>query len=446
VTAKPIEELFKIPVDSEKLVLGMLLNNADLLDEIDGFSQRFFWSHAHQTVFASIADLRGRGHPVDPVAVFQWMIDRQLSKDVRPDYLLELKGMAWTRADQGMIKYHAGVVMDKAKLRSLAYAGRDVSERAAEGHAPADEILEYAERQVLEIAEQGVSSPSAEPLAVAIDESLKLMNRRSERPDADGIKTGLTDFDRLTGGFHDSELVIVAARPSVGKSSIARHFAMHAAESGLPVFLVSLEMSKSEIGTQLICTKAEIDSSLVRRGKVLAPDVRKLIEAANELSLLPVQLDATANQRIDRIASNARRLKRRCGLRLLVVDYLQLIDPDNPRENRERQVSDISRKLKLLAKELDIPVIALAQLNREGESGRDGGEPRLSNLRDSGSLEQDADTVVFLWRKPDDSNPNLVNVSVAKQRNGPTGRVTLFFRKQFTRFESFEFVPEVPRY
>ncbi len=254
-----------------------------------------------------------------------------------------------------------------------------------------------------------------------------------------GLPTGYLDLDEKTAGLQNSELVIVAARPSVGKTSFALNIVRHlAVEQKIPTLFVSLEQSRIELAERLLCCHARVDSHKVRKGHLSSDDMQQLTQAAQDMSEAPLYIDDTPAQGMLRIAANARRLKRQ-GLKAVFIDYLQLIDPDNRRDSRQEQVAAISRRLKFLARELEIPVVALAQVNRSSEDRQDH-RPRLADLRESGSIEQDADTVMMLHR-PELHEPGqhegVIEVIVAKQRNGPTGEITLTFLKQFMRFENF---------
>jgi replicative DNA helicase len=255
-----------------------------------------------------------------------------------------------------------------------------------------------------------------------------------------GLPTGYIDLDDKTAGLQNSELIIIAARPSVGKTAFALNLVRHiAVEEAQPVFFVSLEQSRIELAERLLCCQARVDSHKLRKGHLSADDIQKLSEAGEVLRPAKLWIDDSPGQGMLRIAANARRLKLRHKIGLVVIDYLQLIEPDNRRDSRQEQVANISRRLKFLARELQIPVVALAQVNRSSEDRQDH-RPRLADLRESGSIEQDADTVMLLHR-PEMYEPGqhegTVEVLIAKQRNGPTGEITLTYIKQFMRFENF---------
>jgi replicative DNA helicase len=262
-----------------------------------------------------------------------------------------------------------------------------------------------------------------------------------------GLETGLMDYDDLTGGLHDSELVILAARPSMGKTALALNIAEHVAIDGAakPVLVVSLEMSALELGDRILCSRARVNSHRLRNGQLSAEDSRRLVQTAADISRAPLFIDDSPSRNMTEIAATARRLKRQVGLALVVIDYLQLVEPDNPRDPRQEQVARISRRLKGLARELSIPVLCLAQLNRQVEATRDS-RPQLSHLRESGAIEQDADVVVFVHREEfyqtneEDRErcKGQADLMIRKQRNGPTGDVKLTWLHEFTRFENFQ--------
>jgi replicative DNA helicase len=306
--------------------------------------------------------------------------------------------------------------------------------------------LSTAERRVLEIAEKGTVSQT-KTLSEAMKEAFDRMDAKASKGHStiSGIKTGYVDLDNLTAGLQNSELIIISARPSVGKTAFALNIVRHAiVEERVPVFFVSLEQAKVELAERLLVCQSRVDSHRIRTGRVDSADAQKLLDGADILkgtATDPVKLflDDTPAQTLLRIAATARRLKLREGIRMIVIDYLQLIEPEDRKAPRQEQVAQMSRRLKFLARELNIPVIALAQVNRGSEDRQDH-TPRLSDLRESGAIEQDADTVLMLHRpaKFDKSqDDNVLEVHVAKQRNGPTGEVTLSYLKQFMRYENY---------
>ncbi len=428
--------------EAERSVLGSMLRDNGVIGDVLLIIQNVetFYSDAHQKIFAAVKDLYDKATPVDLITLFELLRERQQVEDIGGyPYLGELWDAAPTAANA---EYYARIVRDKAIVRSLIHAGTEILRDAYEASQPADDLLEGAERKILDIAQMGVAGQT-----ITLQDALKLaydridMRAQPDQQSVSSVPTGFIDLDQIIVGLQNSELILVAARPSIGKTAIALNFARHVVvEERLPVFFVSLEQSRIELAERLMCSQARVDSHKMRKGHLNNEEMTKLMEAGETLSRAPLWIDDSPGQSMLRIAANARRLKLRHGIRLVCVDYLQLIEPDNRRDNRQEQVAQISRRLKFLARELSIPVVALAQLNR-GLEERQGHEPRLADLRESGSLEQDADTVMLLHR-PEVYEPGqkegVVEVIVAKQRNGPTGKVTLTYLKQFMRFENFE--------
>jgi replicative DNA helicase len=425
--------------DAECSALGSMLRDNDVIDDVvQILNEQHFYTDAHQKIWRGILALHDKRHPVDLVTLAEWLKEQKLLEDVGGyAYVGELWDAAPTAANA---EYYARIVRDKGLVRELIHTTTEILRDAYEQSTPADELLGQAERKVFEIAQMGVIGQHT-TLKIALDEAFKRLDARTShgRP-ISGLPTGYLDLDEKTAGLQNSELIIVAARPSVGKTSFALNVVRHmVVEHNIPALFVSLEQSRIELAERLLCCQARVDSHKLRKGHLSADDMHHLTQAAEELSRAPLYIDDTPSQGMLRIAANARRLMRK-GLKVVFIDYLQLIDPDNRRDNRQEQVANISRRLKYLARELAIPVVALAQVNRSSEDRQDH-RPRLADLRESGSLEQDADTVMMLHRPElhdkEGQHEGVVEVIVAKQRNGPTGEVTLTFLKQFMRFENF---------
>lgn len=426
--------------EAERCVLGsMLRDNGVIGDVVQILRADNFYSDAHQKIFQGIVTLYDRGQPVDLVLLSDLLKDLKQIEDVGGyGYLGQLWDVAPTAANA---EYYAKIVRDKALVRHLIHAGTEVLRDAYDQAMPADELLESAERKILDIAQMGIIGQTV-TLQDALREAYDRIDTRSQ-PDhmsISGLPTGFIDLDSITAGLQNSELIIVAARPSVGKTAFALGIIRHVAvEEKQPVFFVSLEQSRIELAERLLCNQARVDSHKLRKGHLSSEDMQKLIEAGDQLRQAKLFIDDTPGQGMLRIAANARRLKLRHNIKLVVVDYLQLIDPDNRRDSRQEQVANISRRLKFLARELQIPVVSLAQVNRGSEDRQDH-RPRLADLRESGAIEQDADTVMLLHR-PELYEPGqhegTVEVIIGKQRNGPTGEITLTFIKQYMRFENF---------
>jgi replicative DNA helicase len=427
-------------LDAERSVLGSLLRDNEVIDVVTQIiAAESFYLDAHRKIFQAISDLHDKGgQPVDLVILAEELIKRGQLEDVgRATYLAELWDAAPTAANA---EYYARIVRDKAIVRSLIHAGTEILRDAYDQNQPAEEMLEAAERKILDVAQMGVTGQTV-TLEQAISETYRRIDDRATgKQKAGGLSTGFVDLNEITAGLHDGELIIIAARPSVGKTSFALGITRNVVvEEREPVFFVSLEQSRIELAERLLCAQARVDSHRLRKGTLSSDDMDRLIDAGGVLRNGKLFIDDAPMQSMLRIAANARRLKLRHGLKLVVVDYLQLIEPDNRRDPRQEQVAQISRRLKALAKELQIPLIALAQVNRSSEDRQDH-RPRLADLRESGSLEQDADTVMLLHR-PDRYEPGqhegIIEVIIGKQRNGPTGEVTLAYLKQYMRYEDY---------
>ena len=427
--------------DAERSLLGsMLRDNHSINDVVHLVRADHFYVFAHQKIYEAITKLNDdSGKPADIVTVAEFLAQQKLMDEIGgPAYLAELWDAAPSAAHY---RQYAEIVRQKAIVRNIIHACNDLQSEAYDQTQPAQELLDSAERRILEIAEMGLTGDTI-TLHDALQEAWHRLDQRKKQGENEfsGIPTGYLDLDNLTAGFQNSELIVLAARPSVGKTAFALNIARHVVvEENMPVLFVSLEQARVEIAERLICCQARVDSHRLRRGHLSTEDMDKIFEAGDVLSKAKLFIDDTPGQSMLRIAANARRLKKRHDLRLVVIDYLQLIDPDDRRDSRQEQVAAISRRLKFLARELKVPVVALAQVNRSSEDRQDH-RPRLSDLRESGAIEQDADTVMMLHR-PDyhepGQNEGLVEVIVAKQRNGPTGEVSLMYVKQFMRFENF---------
>jgi replicative DNA helicase len=433
-------------LEAERCVLGsMLRDNYVINDVVQIVQSEYFYYDAHQKIFRAIVESYDAGKKVDIVILADVLQQRKQIEDVGGyAYLGELWEAAPTAANA---EYYASIVREKGITRALIHATTEILRDSYDQNQPADELLGSAEKKILDIAERGLTGHTI-TLIEALKEAYDRIDVRMKRKDPDalsGIPTGFVDLDHLTAGLQNSELVILAARPSIGKTSMGLNIVRHVAvEERLPVFFISLEQSRIEITERLLSAQARVDSFKLRKGHLGGEDMQKLVWAGDQLrgtreSPVKLFIDDTPSQGMLRIAANARRLKLREGIRLVVIDYLQLIEPENRRDPRQEQVAQISRRLKFLARELNVPVIALAQVNRASEDRQDH-RPRLSDLRESGSLEQDADTVLILHRpNKDQGGPedNVLDVIVAKQRNGPTGEVTLTYLKQFMRYENY---------
>ena len=433
-------------IEAERAVIGSLLLLPEACDEVALLVRpEDFYDTAHRAIFTHMLALHDDGRQIDPTLLGQRLKDSgQYEMVGGAAYLLELSQEVATAAHA---EFYARIVRDKAVLRSLIHAGTDIIHEAYEPSTSAREMLARAEERVFRILDMK-GDTQVRSVRDVLHDSLARIDARMQRQHAyGGLETGLIDFDDLTGGLHDSELVILAARPSMGKTALAINIAEHIAIDGpnKPVLVVSLEMSALELGDRLLCSRARVNSHRLRNGQLSAEDSRRLVQTAADVSRAPLFIDDSPSRNMTEIAATARRLKRQENLALIVVDYLQLIEPDNSRDPRQEQVARISRRLKGLARELRVPVLCLAQLNRQVEATRDS-RPQLSHLRESGAIEQDADVVMFVHREEfyqtNEEDRQRVkgqaDLMVRKQRNGPTGDIKLTWLHEFTRFENFQ--------
>jgi replicative DNA helicase len=339
------------------------------------------------------------------------------------------------------VAYHAEIVRDRAIQRQLLETCLDLSRLAYENSEDARELLDDAERRIFEIARMEKRS-AAISISDILHQTFERIDRLREREGRlTGLATGFQDLDEITAGLQNGELIIIAARPSMGKTSLAINVSERVASTGKPVVLFSLEMSSQQVIQNMLCCRAQIDSQALRRGRITDQQYRRLQEQAESLYEAKMFVDDTPGLTISGLRTRCRRLKQKEDIQLLVLDYLQLMSGGGKVESRQQEIAAISRGLKGLARELDIPVVALSQLNREVES-RDNHRPRMSDLRESGAIEQDADVIMLLHREdyynPTEENSGLAQIIVAKQRNGPTGDVTLRFFREYMRFENFQ--------
>jgi replicative DNA helicase len=430
--------------DAERGVLGGILRDPDTMDEVQQLlTADNFYFDAHQKIFQAILDLTNEHHPIDLVLLHDRLKKKNQLEDIGgPAFLADLWESVQTGANA---EYHARLVRDAAMIRNLIHAGTEILRDAYDHAQSADELVSQAERKIMDIAKAGLVSETKTLTETMRDVYERIDSRiGKDALSISGISTGYADLDTITAGLQNSELIIIAARPSIGKTAFALNLVRNIiVEDKLPVLFVSLEQSRIELAERLVCCQSRVDSHKLRTGHLGSDDISKLMAAGEVLRKTRLYIDDTPSRSMLQIAATARRLKKKHerdgGLRLVVIDYLQLIDPENRRDPRQEQVAQISRRLKFLARELSIPVIALAQVNRASEDRQDH-KPRLADLRESGSIEQDADTCMMLHRpgKFDGSQEdNILEVIIAKQRNGPTGEVTLTYLKQFMRYENY---------
>ncbi len=430
-------------VEAERSILGaILLDNLAYNQAAEHLKPEDFSLDSHRRVYTRMMDLAESSRPIDMITLVE-ELDRRKELEAIGD-VAYISGLVDGVPDRPSIEHYIKIVRDKALLRGLIHAANSAIARAAEQSDPAEEILNDAEAAIFQISEKriGRGFMGVQEIVKESFGSVDALLQRGQR--ITGIATHYADLDEMTSGLQRSDLVIIAGRPSMGKTAFAMNIAENAAiEDQRVVGMFSLEMSKEALLQRLLCSVARVDSHKFRTGSLWKDDTRKILEAAEKLAHAPIFIDDTPGIALSEMRAKARRLQQSQGkLDLLIVDYLQLMSGGSRRyENRTQEVSAISRGLKALAKELAVPVVALSQLSRAPESRGGDHRPQLADLRESGSIEQDADVVTFIFReevyKQDD--PDLqgkAELIIAKQRNGPTGRVKLAFLKNSTRFES----------
>ena len=421
---------------AEQAVIGaMLIDPSCIPDVIEKVKSDEFYIQANRDIFDTIFAMFSYGQSVDAVTVLEQMKVRGVFKDTTQQYLMEVMQVTPTAAN--VLKY-AAIVRDQALLRNLHTAADEINTMIFEGSGGADAMLEAAERKIYALR-QGRNVGGLQPISMVIQRVYaNLSEAASSGGGIPGLATGLPDLDQTILGLNAGELILIAARPGIGKTSLALNIASHVAlkeKKGVAIF--SLEMSGEQLVSRMISSLALVDSSRLRTGDIRPDEWTRLAEAVSILGDSPMKIDDNAGVTVQEIKAKLRREK---DIGLVIIDYLQLMRSGSRSENRVQEVAEISRSLKIMARELDIPVVALSQLNRASESRKDK-KPMLSDLRESGSIEQDADIVIFLYR--DEDNPdlearNIVNCSVAKNRHGATGTIDFLWSGQYTRFTSLE--------
>ncbi len=424
----------------ESLISAVLIDNATLLEVLEVLSPEDFYRTAHQRIFNAMTELFGRSEPVDLITLTNKLKENSHLEEIGgAAYLSRLLDTAPAAVNA---VHYARIVHDKACLRRLITKSNQIVQKCFEDSGDIDELLDFAEHTVFEIAENKIRK-SFHPLSELIETNIDhLEERQGNRTLITGVATGFNALDSLTSGLQPSDLIILAARPSMGKTAFALNIARNAAvDHGTPVAVFSLEMSKEQLSMRMLCAEARVDSHRLRGGFLSNDDWTNLTHAASVLSEAPIFIDDSPDISALNIRAKARRLKSDQQLGLVVIDYLQLMKSHRHSERRDLEISEISRALKGLAKELNVPVVALSQLNRKLEERTDK-RPKLSDLRESGALEQDADAVAFIYRdevyNKEENNPNRgkAEIILAKHRNGPTGDVPLAFIHAYTRFEN----------
>jgi replicative DNA helicase len=445
------QSITKLPpqnLEAELSILGGILIDNDAINKVlEVLDSSVFYKENNRKIFDTMVEINGKGEPVDIITLTDALKNAGCLSDVGgPAYVASLADGVATAAN---IAYYAKIVREKFILRGLIGAATEIVTKGYEEGADVDKFLDYAESRIFEISENKVKQ-SFYSVKDIVKDSFKTIEELYDRKDMiTGIPSGFKDLDRDTSGFQPSDLIIIAGRPSMGKTALCLNIALNALrEEGRErktIAIFSLEMSKEQLVTRMLCSEARVDAGKLRKGFLSESDWPKLTRAAGFLSEVPVVIDDSPAITVLEMRAKVRRLKAERGLGMVIVDYLQLMRGGANSESREKEISEISRSLKALAKELHVPVVALSQLSRAVEQRGGDKRPILSDLRESGSIEQDADVVIFVFREEfyhkdkETIDPNIEGVAeiiIGKQRNGPTGTVRLRWSGEYTRFEN----------
>lgn len=432
-------KLDKLPpqnIEAEQSILGAILIDNDALPRaLEIIDIDDFYRQSHRMIFNAMVELFEKNEPIDLITITDCLKRREEIDAVGGvSYLSSLVNMIPTAAN---IKYHSKIVRERALLRGLLRSANEIASRVYEDNFEAEELVDYAEKSIFDVSDKRIKA-SFVTLKEVIKSSFEMIEHLYDKKEViTGIPSGFRDLDDLTTGFQKGDLVVVGGRPSMGKTALALNIAQYVGlEVKEPVAIFSLEMAKEQLAFRMLCSEAMVNSNSIRKGFIKKEDWHKLTSAASNLTGAPIFIDDSSAITVLELRAKARRLKMEHGLSLVIVDYLQLMKGKGSFERREQEISDISRSLKALAKELNVPVVAVSQLNRSVEQRRPP-KPILADLRESGAIEQDADVILFLYRNEiynKDAKKGEAEVIVAKQRNGPTGIVNLTFISNCTRF------------
>jgi len=423
-------------LEAEQSVLGAMLVNPNAITAVaESLAADDFYRDTHRLIYRAVLTLYDKGEEVD-VVTLSAQLDRDgvLERAGGRDFVHTLAEFVPAAANAG---HYASIVREQSVLRSLIRVGNEIAELGYQRPGDTHELLDRCEQKVFAIQQQRRVAEFQHIRDVLV-RNFEYLNEMEKDRGISGIPSGFEGIDRLTGGFQKANLIVLAARPGVGKTSLALNIAQTVALEGkkAPVAIFSLEMSAQELGERMMCSSARVSSHKVRTGSLSGDDYAKLVQAAGELEKADIFIDDTAGLNMFELRAKARRLQSKHPLSLVIVDYLQLMMGDSRAENRQQEVSNISRSMKQLARELDVPVIAVSQLNRSPEARADR-EPQLADLRESGAIEQDADMVMFLYEDPSDpASKGVIKLKIAKHRNGPTGLVRLGFVRDYTKFRT----------
>jgi len=438
-------------IEAELAVLGAMLSSKDAISKaLQWLQSHHFYKESHSKIFLVMSDLFDKGEPIDTISVINKLKKNKQIDDVGGAYFIT--GLVESVPTAANVESYAKIVLEKFMLRELIRASHELSKDAYNDRQDVGEILDAAEQTIFSITQDRLRGGFM-PIDGILHETFKNLDRIASNPGSvTGVASGLIDLDEITSGFQKGDLAIIAGRPSMGKTALALSIMRNAAiDFKVPVGMFSLEMANHQLAQRLLCAEGRVDSHLVRTGKLPKNQWKNLSLAVGSLAEAEIYLDDTPAITVLELRAKARRLKAEKNLGLIIIDYLQLMQGPRNIESRQQEISNISRSLKALAKELDVPIIALSQLSRAVEQRSDH-RPQLSDLRESGAIEQDADVVIFLYRSwvysRDEEEKGRAQAIVAKQRNGPIGTVNLSFIDRFARFESIssfeELESEVP--
>ncbi|NJD56846.1 MAG: replicative DNA helicase [Nitrospirae bacterium] len=430
----------KIPpqnIEAEQSVLGAILLDNDALHEaVELLKADDFYRESHRKIYQAMSELYSRNEPVDLITLNNYLKGRNELEEVGGvQYLSSLASFVPTSAN---VKYHSRIVREKALVRNLLHSVTDIAKNVYDNELDTDELIDYAEKKIFDLSDKKIKTSFFTMKELISDTFVTIERLYDKKESITGIPSGFKDMDELTTGFQKGDLIIIGGRPGMGKTAFCLNISQHVGISMKePVAIFSLEMAKEQLVMRMLCSEAKVDSNKVRKGFInKRDDWNKLTNAAGKLAESLIFIDDSSGLSVLEMRAKARRLKQQHGLSLVIVDYLQLMRGRGKFERREQEIAEISRSLKALAKELQVPVIALSQLNRGVETRGGNKNPTLADLRESGAIEQDADVIIFLYRdtKDDMDSKGRVIVDIAKQRNGPTDKITLTFLDYCTRF------------
>jgi replicative DNA helicase len=437
--------LDKLPpqnIEAEQSVLGaILLDNNALYTAFELITQDDFYKDSNRKIFIAMTELLEKNEPIDIITLTDHLRKKDnLDAVGGTQYLTSLASMIPTSAN---VRFHSKIVREKSMVRGLLRSVTDIARNVYETEQDAEELIDYAEKTIFDLSERRIS-PSFSILKDVIKDSFQMIEQLYDKKETvTGVSTGFKELDEMTTGLQRSDLIIIGGRPSMGKTAFSLNIAQHVGVNlNEPVAVFSLEMSKEQLAFRMLCSEAMVDSNNIRKGFIRKDDWHKLTSAAGKLAQSPIFIDDSSAISVLEMRAKARRLKVEHGLSLIIVDYLQLMRGRGNAERREQEISEISRSLKGLAKELRVPVIALSQLNRGVETRTGNKKPTLADLRESGAIEQDADVIIFLYRdevynKDSNDNKGKAEIIISKQRNGPTGSIALSFISHCTRFVDY---------